>query len=207
MTDKLALINDELAGTGNNLVSAEDDGSDEWLACTGAYENAVELTIERHTWNFGTNVVALNRVAASPDDLYDDAFAKPPSSLRLIWVRINDVPVDYKIINNWVCLSAHGQPVKAKHVVNPGVQYWPPIFAAVIRLYVRAAIYRGLHEDPDRADKEEGKAEAMLHEARTTVDQEQPKRALFNSRARMSRRMRRPWTSSTRDFGGTGTPD
>ena len=205
--DKLSIINSELAKTGNNLVAVEDDGSDEWIACSAAYDDAVDLTIERHSWNFGSAIVALNRVGNSPDDLYSDAYAMPPGSFRLVWVRLNDASVDYKIIGNQVCLSAGGQAVTAKYIINPGIQYWPPIFAAVIRQHVRAAIYRGLHEDAAQADREEVKAEHILQEARTTVDKNAPKRAMFNSRARSSRRVRRPWVRSPADFGGTGVPD
>lgn len=205
--DKLSIINSELAKTGNNLVAVEDDGSDEWTACSPAFDDAVELTTERHTWNFGSNIVAVNRVGNSPDDLYDDAFAMPQGSLRLVWVRLNDASVDYKIIGNKICLSSGGGTVTAKIIVDPGSQNWPPIFAAVIRLHVRAAIYRGLHEDAAQADREEAKAEHMLQEARTVVDQNAPKRAMFNSRARSSRRVRRPWVRSPADFGGTGVPN
>lgn len=205
--DKLSIINDMLAQTGDNAVATPDDGSDEWIVCSAAYDTALDLTIERHTWNFGTNVATLNRVGNSPDDLYSDAFAFPQGAMRLIWVRLHDATVDYKIINGLICLTAGGQSATGKYVVDPGSKYWPPLFTAVIRLHVRAAIYRGLHEDLGQADKEEQKAEMMLQEARTTVDQNAPKRAMFNSRARIARRVRRPWIGSPSDFGGTGIPN
>jgi hypothetical protein len=140
--DKLSLINSQLAETGDAFVAVEDDGSDEWNATSTAYDTGVELTVERGNWNFGTNVATLQRVGASPDVLYDDAFAKPNACLHLIWVRCNDLPIDYKIINNLVCLSAQGGAVTVEYMVSPGVQNWPPLFKAVIRLLVRAAIYR-----------------------------------------------------------------
>jgi hypothetical protein len=205
--DKLSIINDELAKTGNNLVTVEDDGSDEWNVCSPSFDNAVDLTIERHDWNFGTRISVLSRVAASPDDLYQDAYPMPSGSLALVWVRLNDQTVDYKIIGNQICLTAHGLTPTAKYVIDPGAANWPPIFAAIIRLHVRAGIYRGIEEDAASADKEEEKAELMLQEARTRIDQESPKRAVFNSRAITARRVRRPWVNSPDDWGGTGVPD
>lgn len=216
--DKLAVINGELAVTGNNLVATADDGSDEWNTCSAAYDIAVPLTVERHNWNFATQIAPLNRVGASPDDQFTDAYAMPDGSLALIWVRldqagvetapaVNEYAADYKIINNQICLTSNGAIPTAKFVANPGIQNWPPLFTAVIRLLVRSAIYRGLHEDTSQADREEAKAEAMLHEARTRTDQQEPRRRIFNSRALAARRVRRPVNISPPGWGGTGNPN
>lgn len=205
--DKLSIIVDELARTGNNFPSVTDDGSDEWTCCSPAYDAAVAETIEAHSWNFDTQVATLVRQGDSPDDLYVDAFAKPNQCLHLIWVRLNDQTVDYKIINNQVCLTASAGTVRAKYVLDQGAANWPALFVKIIRLYVRAAIYRGLHEDPQQADREEAKAMAALADARTRVDQEAPKRAPFNSRAIAARRVRRPWVNSPAGWSGTDVPN
>lgn len=202
--DKLGIINDVLAETGNNLVAVADDGSDEWTVCSPAYEKAVKSTVEIHNWSFDTNVATLNRVGDSPDDLFNDAYAKPDGALSIEWVRINDAPGDYRIINNQICLSSRGYVVTCKFTIDNGAANWPPLFADIIRLLVRAAVYRGLHEDPGQADKEESKAMAVLQTAMTRVDQDQPKRALFNSRAISARYTRRPFVRTPFPFGGTG---
>lgn len=199
-TDKLSIISDELARTGNTIPAAADDGSDEWTTCSPAYDAAVKETIEGHSWNFDTQVATLVRQNDSPDATYTDAFAKPNQSLHLIWVRVNGAAVDYKIINDQVCLSAGGGVVTAKYVVDQGSANWPALFTKIIRLHVRAAIYSGLHEDPATAMSYEGAARNALAEARTRVDQESPKRAPFNSRARAARYTRRPygnWSSGS----------
>jgi hypothetical protein len=69
---------------------------------------------------------------------------------------------------------------------------------------VRAAIFCGLHEDPQTGLMWEKRADQFLAEARTRVDQESPKRAMFNSRARASRYTRRPFVSSPMAWTGTG---
>lgn len=206
-TDKLSLINDELARTGNNLVAVEDDGSDEWTVCGPAFDASVAETIEAHSWNFDTRIATLNR-AGNPDDaLYQDAYAKPQGALHLIWVRLNNQTVDYKIINNQVCLTAGGGVVTAKYVIDQGVANWPPSFAKVIRLLVRAAIYSGLHEDPQTGLTYEKLARDALRDAQTRVDQEQPKRSPFNSRAIAARRVRRPFINSPPGWSGTDVPN
>lgn len=205
--DKLSIICDELAQTGDNFPAAADDGSDEWTVCSPAFDSAVAETLEAHSWNFDTRIATLVRTGAPDDDLYQDAFAKPNQSLHLIWVRLNDQTVDYKIINNQVCLTALGRTVTAKYIVDQGMANWPPLFTKVIRLQVRAAIYRGLHEDAQQADREEAKALAALAVARTRVDQESPKRAPFNSRAIAARRVRRPFVNSPAGWSGTDVPN
>lgn len=190
--DKLSIIADELAQTGNNIPATADDGSDEWTTCSPAYEAAVAETIEEHSWNFDTQVATLVRQNDSPDATYTDAYAKPNQSLHLIWVKLNGVPVDYKVINNQVCLNAGGGIVTAKYVVDQGAANWPALFTKIIRARVRAAIYSGLHEDPQTGLVWEKMAKGYLADARTRVDQESPKRAPFLSRAIRARFSRRP---------------
>lgn len=210
MYDKLSLINTELAETGNALVAVADDGSDEWTVCSAAYDAAVDLTLERHDWNFGTQIVTLQRTGASPDDVYSDAYARPTGALSIVWVRLQsagiDQPCDYKIIDGQIVLNSSNLTPICKIVVDPGVSNWPPVFCKIVRQWVRAAIYRGLQEDARQADVEEGKAERALMEARTRVDQDAPKRAMFNSRVRAARRVRRPWISTPAGWSGTDVP-
>jgi hypothetical protein len=208
IVDKLSIINDVLSETGNNLVAVADDGSDEWNVASPAYDKAVENTLEARNWNFDTAVATLVRVGASPDDLFNDAMAMPSPILHLIWVRVNDVPADYLIINDQICLSLRGFTATAKYIVDSqSTAAWPPLFAEIIRRWVLAAVYRGLHEDPAEANNQEKAAMFALTQASTRVAQEDPKRATFNSRAKTSRLVRRPWISTPFPWGGTGVPN
>lgn len=214
--DKLSIIQNECAVLGENPPATADDGSPEWNVCSPEYEAAIQETIQLHDWKFDTQISAL--VAAgvpSPDDLYADAMAMPNACLQIIWVRLvespgADFPADYKIINNLICLNLDGYSATAKYMVDPqtsGTGNWPPLFTRIIRHRVRAAIYRGLQEDPEQADKEEAKAEMLLQQARTRVDQQEPKRATFNSRAITARWVRRPFIHLPFGWGGTGVPN
>jgi hypothetical protein len=206
MFDKLSIIADELAQTGDFIPATADDGSDEWNTCSPAYERAVQSVTQAHNWNFETNVVTLNRVGDSPDDMFEDAYAKPNGALSIVWVRVNGMPANYTIINNQIVLTAAGGIITCKYTIDAGPANWPPMFADIIRLHVRAAIYRGLHEDPAQADREEGKAHLVLLQAQTRVDQDTPKRALFNGRAQSARFVRRPYIRMPPGWGGTGIP-
>lgn len=207
MVDKLSIIVDELILTGNDTPAVADDGSDEWNVCSPAFEAAVAETIEAHSWNFDTRIATLVRAGDPDDDLYQDAYAKPNQCLHLIWVRLNDQTVDYKVVNNQIYLTASGRTPTAKYMVDQGMANWPPLFTKIIRGHVRAAIYRGLHEDPTTADREEAKAMGYLAEARARIDAESPKRAPFNSRAIAARRVRRPFVNSPAGWSGTDVPN
>jgi hypothetical protein len=216
LVDKLSIIQNELAILGDNVPATADDGSPEWNVCSPEYEAAIQETIQLHDWNFDSNTATLVQSATkSPDDLYANAMAMPNACLQIIWVRLQespgaDFPADYKIIDNLICLNLDGYSAIAKYMVDPqtaGTGMWPPLFTRIIRHRVRSAIYRGLHEDPEQADKEEAKVEVLLQQARTRVDQQQPKRATFNSRAITARIVRRPFVRLPFSWGGTGTPN
>lgn len=211
--NKLSIIADELAEMGENPVAVADDGSPEWNCTSPTYEKAIQETVEAHNWAFDTAIATLVRAGNSPDDLYTDAMAMPANLLSLIWVRLSmspgaEAPVDYKIIGNQICLSLSGFTANAKYTVDPqiaGTGAWPPLFTKIIRLRVKAAIFEGLREDANGARGARAEADAALKSAQFRIDQDNPKRAVFNSRARASRLIRRPYLSTPSPFGGTGT--
>jgi hypothetical protein len=189
--DKLAVIQAALVLCGDTVPPTEDDGSNEWLVGSFAYESAITYMMENGNWNFGSDVLPLNRVGDSPDPLFEDAYAKPASSLHLTWVRIDDVPADYKIIGNRVCLNAGDGVVTAGFVAQPTMDQVTPTFAKALECFVRAGIYGGLHEDNGAERELWAKGEAFLMRAKTRSDQEGSRRVLFTSHLRGSRRARR----------------
>lgn len=204
--DKLGIINEALALTGNNLVNVEEDGSDEWNTTSAAYEAALPYAIESGDWKFATTVVTLNRQGTPTDPKFTDAYDKPPGLLHLIWVRLDDQPCSYAILDSQIVLSADSGVVTAKYVRAPDTTKVTPMFAMALRTFVISGIYRGLHEDNAEAEKMWKAGEGFLQLARTRSDQEQPKRAMFNSRIVASRRVRRPWPVTPSGWTGTGNP-
>jgi hypothetical protein len=206
-TDKLATINNALTLTGDNLCNVAEDGSDEWQVGSVAYETGYEYLLEAHDWKFATKVGVLQRSGTPADDYFTDAYAKPPDCVHLIWVRLQDTPVIYIILGNQVALSAGGGAVTAKWVSSTAAdQAATRLFFAVLHLMVMSGIYRGLHEDTNAADRHWAEAMAMLEQAKVRSDQEQPKRAFFNSRLAAARMIRRPWLRTPPGWGGTGSP-
>jgi hypothetical protein len=204
--DKLSIIQAALAMTGNNIPQVADDGSEEWNMASVVYETSVDGLIEAHNWNFSTNIQTLVRLGAALDANYTDAYNKPADCLHVIWIRVNGVPIDYKIVNNQICVNASSQAVTVKYVRIPNNGSWPPMFVDCVRQSVMAGIYRGLNEDIAAANGMDAQALRTLQMARTRTDQEQPKRALFSSRLRAARQVRKPWQITPPAWGGSNTP-
>lgn len=192
--DKLQLIQDACEQTGDYVPQVAEDGSEEWAKGSTAYEMALPYAIEGADWKFGTKIETLTRQGGSVDSDYDDAYAKPTDLLHLIWVRLNDLPLaDYKIVDNKILLTSDSGVVTIKSVKAPDITAVTPTFAMAMRSFVMSGIYRGLHGDDAKADKMWAAAEQFLRQAAARSDQEQPKRAMFNSRVLQARRTRRPY--------------
>lgn len=202
--DKLSLVQDACALTGNNTPTVASDGSEEWEKGSIAYEAALPYAIEGRNWKFGTLVATLTPLPTPPSDpQFGTAYAKPSDLLHLIWVRLNDRAVVYQVLDNQIVLNNTGAlAVTAKYVRAPTMDQVSPSFATGLRALVMSGIYRGLNEDTGAADRMWAFGEQLLQNAATRSDQEEPKRAVFNSRLAESRRTRRPWPRSP---GWTGT--
>src|SRR5450631_2707529 len=88
--DKLGVINSALSQTGDNQVAIADDGSDEWISTSPAYERALAYIMEGHSWGFATDIRTLTPSPTAPaDTAWDTAYSFPTDLIHLIWVRIN----------------------------------------------------------------------------------------------------------------------
>src|SRR3990167_8257741 len=191
MSYKLTLINSCLARSGNSPVNVEDDGSDEWTVSSAGYESGVQYLLGGHDWKFATQTATLARFGDSPDADFDDAFAKPDNILGLVWVRVDDGDVDWKIVGNRILLSAGVGVVKAKYILEPDPEELPPLFTAALECLVKAACYEGLNEDAGEARSLRAEAEAKLSLAHTRSDREEKPRPVFRSTLLAARGVRR----------------
>lgn len=189
MDDKLSIINVALSLTGNNEVHVEEDGSEEWRVGSAAYESAVKYLLGGHDWKFGTAIATLTRTGDSDDENYEDAFAKPADALGLVWVKLDNYAVDWRVLGNKVLATAGTSGViKAKYVLQPDPDEMPPLFVEALNCLVKAGIYEGLNEDPVEARHQRGEAEGKIALARSRGDREGSKRPVFKSRILSRRR-------------------
>src|SRR4029077_17419969 len=134
---KLDLMNEALALTGNNLVAALNDGSDEDIVAGSAYEAGIEYMLDNHDWKQLTTVVTLQPTGIAPtDSQFDTAFAKPEDCIHVIWVRVNqsggtggnNFPITYQILTDQIVVNLFGggtvpttpSVVTLKYVRDPG---------------------------------------------------------------------------------------
>lgn len=219
--DKLSCINSALAQTGDNLVSAADDGSAEWGACSPAYETALAYVCEAHPWNWLTEFRTLQPSPTAPTDTYfDTAYPLPSDLVHLIMVRMNDVPCTWDFLNGQLIVNAKGGPpppsvptvplpVKIKGIfsTNADPTFATPTVVLVLQMFVMSGIYRGLKKDPAEAGRMFAAGKAMLEEAKSRHDMQKPKAAIFNSRMTAVRRNRKPWRQTPGGWSGTGSPN
>ena len=223
--DKLALINSALAQTSNNLVAAADDGSEEWAVCSPAYERALAFIIEQHPWSWTRTMKVLVPAANVPaDPQWDTAYNLPADLVHLIFARIEDRPCIWQIMKgpdgspSQLCINSQGGPPQPVPPQVPApvtisyissdtsdIQNATPTLVLALEQYVIAGIYRS-YEDANAAMAQVKLAEVTLARAQARHDQQMPKRALYNSRMRASRLIRRPWPPVPGGWSGTGTP-
>lgn len=215
---KLEIINSALAQTGDNLVTAADDGSVEWTVCSPAYERALGVVTEAHPWAWTTNFRTLQPAANAPaDPRYDTAYALPPDLVHLILVRTNDRPCVWDLLNGQLVVNAQGGPpppnppatpvpvtIKGIFSTNSDPINGTPTVVLALERSVMSGIYRGIKKDNAEAGRMMAEANQILENAKTRHDQQKPKRALFISRTRRARWTRRPdWPIPT---GGDSGP-
>lgn len=211
MADKLSIINDALIATGNTPVLVAGDGTDEWNAGSRAYERSVRLIMERHDWNFATEMLALVRLGASTFPGMADIYEKPANCLHLISVWDTDAaaqittrpqfyrsnynpevpPLEYKIIDDAIhCVAPNG--AKALYVPEPkSDMQWPAGFQEALTLEIESILLRGLNEDYASSKDSKMLARDELDRARARTDNEEPRRAAFKPRLRQARLHRR----------------
>jgi hypothetical protein len=189
--DKFQVCVDSLTLTGNNVPNVPDDGSEEWDKASIAYESALPYALENGNWSFATSIVTLTKLPGAPsDNSFDSAYAKPADALHIVWVKLSDVPVNFRIVGNQIFLNASGNTaVTLKYVRQPTPDQASPNFMMALRAFTMSGIYRGF-DDPAAADKQWAAGEGFLAQGRTRSDQEMPKRAVVNSRVTAARTRR-----------------
>lgn len=204
--DKISLINSALAQTGENLVTNADDGSVEWTVCSPAYERALAAVTEDHPWSWTTQVRTLQPSPTPPaDDRYDTAYDLPPDLVHLIFVRVNDRTCIWDLLNRQLVVNAQGGPpppnppatpfrvdIKGIFSTNSDPVNGTPLVVLALERFVMSGIYRGIKKDNAEAGRMFAEANAVLAKAKARHDMQKSKRALFISRTRRARLIRRP---------------
>lgn len=194
--DKLTTINNALINTGNSRVNNLYDSSDEYLVADTAFDRAIKLLTAMHSWPFATTFEDLVRV---PDDenlskRYPNNGFRIPSPPQVLHVKEiyygNCLLTEYEV-NGFILSCCFSDSISAKVVREAPGAIWHPMAEEVLTLMVEAGCLRGLNEDMTEARTRDQAAAAMLADARTRTDQQNPARNTYQSKVSQSRRTRR----------------
>jgi hypothetical protein len=189
MSARLQIINDALIATGNNPLTVEHDGSDEWIASESAYRRALGSLLNAHEWNFAKKRIALSsRALSSPSVLFEVAFALPTECLHVEAVYVSGIPVsNYEMAGGKLCLP-YEDGVEVSYVRAPPADQWPLNFRELLTVKVEELILRGLNEEDTRADRRLGAFNDLLEQVRFQTDRQGGRRAVFKSTSALRRR-------------------
>lgn len=134
--DKLSIVNSALTSTGDNVVAAADDGSDEWQVCSSAYETALGYIMESHSWGYAMQVRVLQPSPTAPTDTdWDTQYPLPNDLVHLVWAKLNqntsnpgapntNMPALYSIMGTQtgpvLVINAQGGPPPPNPPLTPG---------------------------------------------------------------------------------------
>jgi hypothetical protein len=192
--DKLTILNNALLATGNNTVNVLNDPSDEYRHSNAAFDRAVRFLTARHTWPFATTNELLVR---APDaDNRSRRFSKNGFRLPENTLHVKEVFFDTQFLTDYEImgsiLSCHYESeVYATIIKAPPDASWHPMAEEILTTYVEVGCLRGLNEDFTEATNRERKAEGLLEETRSHVDQQNPARNTYKSKVAVARRTRR----------------
>ena len=188
------MINNALRATGNNTVNVLNDPSDEYQVANSTFERQLRFLTSRHSWPFASSIEKLVRVPDADNKsrrFRENGFRLPVNHLHVKEVFWDTVPLtDYEIIGN-VLSCRYDSKVFANVVVQTSEEGLHPMAEEILTLYVEAGLLRGLNEDFAEARVREQRAEALLEETRTHVDQQNPARNMYKSKIATARRSRR----------------
>jgi hypothetical protein len=199
--DLLTIGNQALVDSSNNLVETANDGSDEWIAISSAYDRWWPIMLAEKAWNFDTQIIALDRIGDSDYPPFADVFAKPSDSLYITKIWRTDyaaqmtpyrgdgfgdedirIPaLDYRLVGDQVHTTAPNGVTAKYAVATSDPTHWTSLFAEALRLRIKATCYRSLNEDMSEADKADAQAERAFQKAVQRSNSEEPRRVGFRS--------------------------
>tara|TARA_B100000073_G_scaffold193321_1_gene160025 strand:- start:1732 stop:2361 length:630 start_codon:yes stop_codon:yes gene_type:complete len=112
-------------------LTAFSDQTDEALVMNTIYEDIVQDCLGQNNWNFALGQKTLSRLADTPVDRWDAAYALPtnPAVMQVQTVTIDDIPQKYDIYERNIYINAQvDDTVVLNYVYRPETQYFPPTF-------------------------------------------------------------------------------
>jgi len=116
---------------GMEPLSSFTESTDEALVMNTTYEDLVEDCLAQNNWNFATGQIVLSRLADTPVDRWDSAYAMPtePAVIQVQTVTVAKVVQTYDIYEKYIYINAQAnEEVVLNYIYRVDTQYWTPAF-------------------------------------------------------------------------------
>ena len=116
---------------GMEPLSSFTDSTDEALVMNTTYEDMVEDCLAQNSWNFATGQIVLSRLADTPVDRWDSAYALPtdPAVIQVQTITIGGAVQTYDIYEKYIYINAsENDEVVLNYIYRVDTQYWTPAF-------------------------------------------------------------------------------
>tara|TARA_R110002072_G_scaffold240894_1_gene399380 strand:+ start:24 stop:650 length:627 start_codon:yes stop_codon:yes gene_type:complete len=116
---------------GMEPLSSFTESTDEALVMNTTYEDLVEDCLAQNNWNFATGQIVLSRLADTPVDRWDSAYAMPtePAVIQVQTVTVGKVVQTYDIYEKYIYINAQAnEEVVLNYIYRVDTQYWTPAF-------------------------------------------------------------------------------
>lgn len=163
----LTLINAALTRTGNDPITALDDGTPGGNIAGANYAQLVKALLTQYPWRWATKTATLTAIDGDPDLPWSTAYQLPSDLLFLRVVTVDGYPIDYEAqFNKLLCDWTTSSDVVAKYTWRVPENYWPAIFAEAVTQFLEALFLRGIGERYDQAEAREAHAARTLSAAK-----------------------------------------
>ena len=116
---------------GMEPLSSFTESTDEALVMNTTYEDLVEDCLAQNNWNFATGQIVLSRLADTPVDRWDSAYAMPtePAVIQVQTVTVGKVVQTCDIYEKYIYINAQAnEEVVLNYIYRVDTQYWTPAF-------------------------------------------------------------------------------
>lgn len=116
---------------GMEPLSSFTDSTDEALVMNTTYEDMIEDCLAQNNWNFATGQLVLSRLADTPVDRWEAAYALPtePAVIQVQTITIGGTVQTYDIYEKNIYINAQASDVVVlNYIYRVDTQYWTPAF-------------------------------------------------------------------------------
>lgn len=169
-TTAVEIASNALVMIGASPISSFEDDDAGAVVANNIYEEIIQDALTSYPWRFSIKQsIALSRLEAAPDTLWDAAYQIPTDVLVLRRVTVNDLDINYEIYGDKIyCNAVSTDSVYANYIYRVTESAWPPYFRLLAQLRLAAYFAMAVIQKPDIAGKYEDMAELQNRKARNT---------------------------------------